>query len=181
MSHSDTLREALINRKEKICSKSEILEIIEEYKSRFKHRISAENMLKYLSRHNYLKKIFHSYYYINSVDEQKRHYCYLEDKELLFSVLNALKTNWYVGLNSAKYLSSANWQVPRVLHIVNTKFSGRRRILSLKVSFSKIKPDLFFGLKQSVTKNKIPFKYSTAKKTAQDIIYLRDPKWFGKK
>lgn len=198
MSYADKIYEALINRNEKIRSKSEILKLIGEYKLRFKHKIDSETLLKYLSRHNYLKRIFHSYYYINSSDERKRGYCYFEDKELLFMVLNKLEIKWYVGLDSVKYLTSSNWQVPRVLHIINTAFSGEKQILSLKVNFSKLKLNLFFGLKKSETKNKITFKYSSAEKTELDMAYLqkknnilitektkdylkRYPKWLGKK
>jgi hypothetical protein len=49
--------EALLNRKEKVCPRSEILEIIKEY-NRTLGKISPQNALKYLSRHNYIKRIF---------------------------------------------------------------------------------------------------------------------------
>ena len=46
--------EALLNRKEKVCHRTEVVEIINEYNKNLGH-IDCENTLKYLSRHNYIK------------------------------------------------------------------------------------------------------------------------------
>jgi predicted transcriptional regulator of viral defense system len=193
MKQINRIYEALLNRREKVCHKSEIVDIIQEYKRKFKSKINITNTFKYLNRHNYLRRIFQGYYYINSVDERKRGYCSYKDKELLFIVLNKLKIKWYVGLNSALYLAGKFWQVPSVLHILNNKFSGIKKILSLKVKFYKIKEELVFGLKKAVN-----YSYSIPPKTYLDMVYLRIsdkliksgqtkkylkhyPKWVGKK
>ena len=197
MCEINKIYEALVNRQKKIYHRSEIVKIIKEYKQTFKSSLNIDNVLKYLSRHQYVKRIFLSYYYINSADE-RNNYCLYEDKELLFLVLNKLQINWCVGLNSALYLSGKSWQTPRVLHVVNDRFSQERKILSLKVKFFKIKQSLFFGLKKAKTKNKIEYYYSNPTKTQLDLIYLRQsdkltkskltkkylkyyPKWLGKK
>ena len=198
MGYITRIYEALLNRKDKICSKSEIVEIINEYEKEFKCSLNIDNTVKYLSRHEYIKRIFHGYYYINSVDERKRGYRNYEDKELLFIVLNKFKIKWYLGLNSALYLEGKLWQVPRTVHILNNKFSGTKKVLSLKVRFFKIKEKLIFSIKKAKTTNKIKFFCSTKAKTYLDMVYLRIsnhliknkqtmkylkfyPKWVGKK
>jgi len=198
MKQINRIYEALINRKEKVCHKSEIAEIIKEYRQKFKSSIDIVNTIKYLSRHNYIKRIFNSYYYLNSLDERKRNYRSYRDKELLFIVLNKLKIRWYIGLSSALYIEGKMWQVPRVMHIINNKFTGTKRILSLKVSFSKIKESLFFALEKAETKNKAKYSYSSLSKSYLDMVYLKKsdkltkdkdtkkylrhyPKWVGKR
>lgn len=198
MKETNKIYEALINRKGKVCQKSEIVEIIKEYRKKFSSRINVDNTVKYLSRHKYIKRIFQGYYYINSIDERKRGYCFYEDKELLFIVLGRLKLRWYVGLGSALYLAGKSSQVPRVLHILNGKFSGERKILSLKVKFFKVKESLFFRLRKAETKNGAGYYYSTPVKTYLDMAYLGKsgglamnkqtkkylkhyPKWLGKR
>ncbi len=198
MSQINIIYEALLNRKERVCHRSELLGQIQEYKRRFKSKIHLPNTIKYLSRHKYLKRIFLGYYYINSVDERKRAYSLYEDKELLFIVLNKLGIRWYLGLNSALYLTGKIWQIPTVLHILNNRFSGERRILGRRVKFFKIKETLFFGLIRFRTRNKIEFYGSNPAKTFLDLVYLKKsdklskgkqvksylkhyPKWVGRK
>jgi hypothetical protein len=190
--------EALLNRKEKVCNKPEIFDLIREYNKRFRLKIKPENALKYLARHNYLKRIFLSFYYINSNDERKRNFSIYEDRELLFGVLNKLGIKWYIGLSSALYVEGKSWQLPAKISIINNKFSGTRKILSLKVKFYKIKENLIFSLKKAKTKNNVSFFYSESAKTHLDMVYFRIsnkliqdkntkkylkrfPKWVGKK
>lgn len=165
--------EALLNRTEKITKKSEIIGIIKEFNKKFRQKINEENALKYLSRHNYIRRIFLSFYYINSLDERKRRYCKFEDKELLFLVLSKLKIKWYLGLSSALYESGEIWQVPALISIINNKFSGKRKILGLNVRFYKIKKKLIFALISARTKNNIEYFYSSPSKTYIDRTYLR--------
>lgn len=167
--------EALLNRKEKICHKEEIIEITKEYNKNIE-KICPENAMKYLARHNYIKRIFLQFYYINSLDEKSRGYCAYEDKELLFIVLNKLGVKWYVGLNSSVYLLGKSWQTPNVLFIVNEKISGRKRISGLTVKFLKIKRNLIFGLKKRKTKNGIMYYHSDLAKTCIDLVYFRKSK-----
>lgn len=175
MSRILIIYEALLNRKEKVCSKSEIVEIIKEYNKSL-GKINSKNALWYLSRHGYIKRIIFSFYYLNSVDERKRGFCKYEDKELFFMVLNKLNLKWYVGLNSALYLQGKIWQVPNTLTIINQHFSGRKIVLGLKVRFVKIKENLIFGMKEGKTRNKVPYSYSTLAKTYLDLSYFRESK-----
>ncbi len=198
MKETNKIYQALLNRKEKVCHRSEILKIIKEYKKKFKSKINTINIIKYLSRHNYIKRIFKNYFYLNSVDERQRKYCLYEDKELFFIVLDKLSIKWYIGLNSALYLAGKTWQVSRTLYIINNKFVGAKNILDLKIKFSKVKDSLFIGLKKGQTTNKIDYFYSIPSKTYLDMVYLKKsnklvrdnqtkkylkhyPKWVGKR
>lgn len=189
--------EALLNRKEKICPKKEILELINEYNIKIS-RIKPENAIKYLTRHKYIKRIFQQFYYINSMDERKRDYCTYKDKELLFIVLNKLKIRWYLGLSNALYILGRSWQTPNALTIINNKMRGNKKILGLSVIFIKIKKSLIFNLKQRITKNGVGYYYSDLTKTYLDMVYLKKsnelnrtkdtkkymekyPKWISKK
>jgi len=165
--------EALLNRVEKICNKDEIVKIINEFNKRFKTKIEIKNAIKYLSRHGYIKRIFLSFYYINSIDEKKRKYCKFEDKDILFSVLNKLGVKWYLGLSSALYESGNIWQIPIVINIINNKFSGKRKILGFYIRFFKIKNKLIFALRLKKTKNNTNYYYSIPAKTYLDMVYFR--------
>ena len=192
----NTLLETLLNR-DKIQSKAEIIEIMKEYEEKFGIG-NKQAMLKYLSRHKYIKRIFAELYYINSFDERIRGFCKFEDKEVLFMALNKMKVKWYVGLISALYRSGKIWQTPNQLSIINTKFSGNKKVDGLKTKFYKTKDDLIFGLKKSKTSNGVEYFYSDPAKTHIDRVYFREanslirvkntknylkryPKWVGKR
>lgn len=165
--------EALLNRLDKVCSKEEIFLIINEFNKKFKGKIKTDTGIKYLSRHGYIKRIFLSFYYINSVDERKRKYCSFEDRELLFLVLNKLKLKWYLGLSSALYESGKTWQSPAIINIINNKFSGKRKALKLNIRFFKTKEKLIFAVKSAKTKNNVRYFYSVPAKTYLDTVYFR--------
>jgi len=115
MEEINTLQEALLNRG-KIFKKEEILHLFEEYK-KLKCISNHKNIIEYLSKHNYIKRIFLGYYYINSYDEKERNFCNYLDKELIFLVLNKEKIKWYVGLNTAIYEQGKTWQTPNMVNI----------------------------------------------------------------
>lgn len=168
-----TIYLALRNRKDKIVRKEEIIEVIDDYNKRLK-KVSVKNALWYLSRRNYIRRIFLDYYYINSIEEREMETCNYEDREALFEVLNKEKLKWYVGLTSALYASGEIWQVPNVLTIVNNKISGEKKIFGLKVKFIKINEKLIFGLINGRTKNNIEYHYSDIRKTNLDFAYFRE-------
>ena len=72
---------ALLNRGEKIMKKKEIVKLIEDYDNNI-GKVSITNALWYLSRQNYIKRIFLDYYYINSIEERELKFCKYMDKEL---------------------------------------------------------------------------------------------------
>ncbi len=195
MKEKNILYEALMNRG-KILSKKQIIDVINEYDKKIK-RSKAENLLKYLSRHNYLRRIFSGFYYINSYDEKNREFSELEDKEVVFIVLNKLGIKWYLGLGYSLYHQGKTWQTPNQISIINNKFSGIKEIFGIKVKFFKIKENLIFGLKKAQTKH-TTYLYSDPAKTYLDMVYFKQtkslikikntqeylkkyPKWIGKK
>lgn len=196
MNAINSIYEALLNR-DKIFKKSEIIKVIEEYKKIHKG-FNNKYVIEYLSKHNYIKRIFLGYYYINSYDERKRNFCNYSDKELIFSVLNREKIKWYLGFNTAIYEQGKIWQTPNLINIINTRLSGRRKIAGLNVKFVKTKEDLIFGLKKLKTKNNVTYFYSDPAKTYIDKVYFKEdenlirvkntgqylkryPKWVGKR
>jgi len=165
-----TIYLALLN-KDKILKKNEIIKTIKEYNKI--NKISIKNALWYLSRRNYIKRIFLDYYYLNSIEEKERNFCNYKDRELLFEVLNKEKIKWYLGLNSALHILGEIWQVPNVLTIINNRISREKKILGIKVRFIRIKEKLIFGLKKDKTKNNIDYFYSDLQKTKLDATYLK--------
>jgi|SRR3989344_2263175 len=162
---------ALINRGEKIMKKKEIVKLIEEYNNKV-NKVSVNNALWYLSRQNYIKRIFLDFYYINSIEERELKYCKFTNKELLFLVLDKLDIKWYLGLTSARYSKGETWQTPNMLTILNNRFSGEKKIVGLKVKFIKIKEKRIFGLVREKTDKDIKYYYSDKEKTDLDEIYL---------
>ncbi|MBS3084129.1 hypothetical protein J4423_04965 [Candidatus Pacearchaeota archaeon] len=196
MAIKNTIYEVLINRG-KIHSKTEIVALMNEYEEKFSIKV-RKDLLKYLTRHKYIRRIFAGVYYVNSFDEKVRGFSQFEDKEVLFMVLNKLKVKWYVGLGYSIYLQGKTWQTPNQISIVNTKFSGIKKVFGLKVRFYKTKETLFFGLKRMKTEHEIDFLYSDPAKTYIDRVYFgetydlikvkntqeylkRYPKWVGKR
>jgi len=162
---------ALLNRGDKIMKKKEIVKLIEDYSNKIE-KVSITNALWYLSRQNYIKRIFLDYYYINSIEERELKFCKYMDKELLFIVLNKLEVKWYLGLTSARYSGGEIWQTPNMPIVINNKFSGEKIIAGLKVRFIKIKKNLIFGLIKEKTDKEIRYYYSDKEKTELDEIYL---------
>jgi len=194
MNIKNTLYESLLNTG-KILSKSEIIKIIEGYEKKLSQK-NKENMIKYLSRQNYIQRIFSELYYINSFDERNRKFSEFEDKEMLFMALNKLSIKWYVGLVSSLYQHGKIWQTPNQMSIINTKFSGTKLVNGLKVKFYKTKEKFIFGLKKAKTKHNIDYFYSDPAKTYIDRVYFKEtdnlvkvkntqeylkiyPKWIG--
>jgi hypothetical protein len=165
--------EALFNRSEKIVEKSDINKIIKEFNKGFKENVDSNSTVKYLARHKYIKRIFLSFYYVNSIEERRRGYCKFENRELLFLVLNKINMKWYLGLSSGLYESGRVWQTPVIFSIINNKFSGKKKILDLNVKFYKVKDSLIFAIKTEQTKNKVKYFYSEPSKTYLDMVYLR--------
>src|SRR3989344_2913398 len=170
----NTLHESLLNRG-KIFKKNEILNLLEEYK-KLKFKVTHKNIIEYLSKHKYIKRIFLSYYYINSYDERKRNFCNYSSRELIFYVLNKEKIKWYLGLDTAFYEQGKTWQTPSRINIINTRISGKRIISGTNIRFIKTKENLIFGLKEAETKNGIIYFYSDPAKTYIDKVYFKELK-----
>src|SRR6056297_3530027 len=106
MKKINSFHESLLNRG-KILSREEIIEIFNKYKKI--KEVKNKDIVRYLSKNNYIKRIFLGYYYINSFDERARKKRVYSDRELLFIVLNQEKVKWYLGLNTALYEQGKTW------------------------------------------------------------------------
>lgn len=82
MKAKNTIYETLLNRG-KILSKAEITGIIKEYERKFNEKKKVD-LLKYLSRQRYIRRILSGLYYINTFDERNRKFSEFEDKEVVF-------------------------------------------------------------------------------------------------
>jgi len=190
------IHESLLNRG-KIFKKEEIIKVSEGYR-KIVHSSAHKKIIEYLSKNRYIKRVFLSYYYVNSYDERERRFCSYMDKELLFLVLNKEKIKWYIGLNTALYEQGKIWQTPNMIYIINNRISGKKKIVGANIKFLKIKDNLIFGLKEKETKNHVPYFYSDPAKTYIDSVYFKEvkhltrikntkeylrrfPKWVGKR
>jgi|GEM_PF-1771027 len=173
MEIKNTFMEALFNRG-KVLSKAEILAVAAEYSKAFGKPMDEKNLLKYLSRHGYVKRVFSGIYYVNSFDERNRGFFNFEDREIAFMALEKLGVKWYVGMESSLHAQGKGWQTPNRLSIVNDRFSGSKDVLGLRVRFFKAKGGLMFGLKKARTRNGIVYLHSDPAKTYLDRVYFHE-------
>lgn len=82
-----------------------------------------------------------------------------------------LKDNYYVGLYNAFHKYHFTTQVPNILFVFNTKYSGHKRIMNMRFKYIKIKKDKLFG----ITDEKYP--YSDKERTIIDVLDY--PEYFG--
>jgi len=78
---------------------------------------------------------------------------------------------YYIGLYNAFNKHHFTTQIPNVLFIFNTKYSGYRRVMSMRFRYIKIKKDKLFG----ITDEKYP--YSDKERTIIDVLDY--PGYFG--
>ena len=160
-------------RKDKIISKKEIIETIEEYQRIYKIKVNILSLWTYLRKDNYVKRILKDYYYIYSLEEKHNKYCIFSEEELVFLVLKKMKIKWYLGLESALKKNNLIWQAQNVIIIINNYFSGIKEIKNTKFRFIKTKENKFnMGLIKKYSNNKVKYSYSDLEKTLLDFIYF---------
>jgi hypothetical protein len=94
--------------------------------------------------------------------------------EMVYTILNKLNIKWYLGLYSALERNNIVWQGVVNPIIVNSEFSGEKKILGVRYKFYKMKSDKFdLGRIKKITKNRITFYYSDPEKTYIDFIYFK--------
>ncbi len=129
-----------------------------------------ENLVRYLLARKYLVRVFRGVFYVKSLEEIKFGKINLGHLEL---VANGLRLkgvdNWYFGLYTALKLNNLTHEFFVINYVINDKLFRAKeiKIADNKFKFIKIKPSLFFGIKE---KNGI--KYSDLEKTILDFIYL---------
>ncbi len=124
----------------------------------------------------YLVTIFRGVYYLKDYNEKKTGVIKYSSNELLSLGLaeKGIK-KWYLGLNTALKMLNLTHEIFPVNYVLNDRFNRTRplEILGSKFLFRKIKMPLFsFGIKETLTPNRILIKYSDAEKTMFDMAYL---------
>lgn len=160
---------ALRELKEKIVTREDIDRIA------IKYNFNTLGFRKLLLNKKYLITIFNGIYYLRNYDERKFNKIGMSSYELLSIGLKIKKIKWYFGLNSSIKFLNLTHEVFPINIVINDKFN-RIKPLNLagsKFLFIKIKPNLFFGIKNRKTSNNIFLYFSDLEKTLLDFLYLK--------
>lgn len=137
-----------------------------------------DKIIMKLTSLNKIKYIYENYYYILNSDEQTKGYYKYSVEEMVFTILNKLKLDWYLGLHSALIINNLSikedlfHQIPKSTIIINSKYSKSIKILNHKFIFKKQKYLNYSGvISNKKTKNRISFKYSDLERTNIDYLY----------
>ncbi len=158
---------------EKIILKEKIFQIITEYQRIYRQKVNFNSLWTYLRKSNYIRRILGDYYYVYSWKERADHYCQYSEEELIFLVLGLMKIKWYLGLERALQEHKISWQVLNRLPIINTHFSGLKRLGNSLFKFIKTgEKKCTFGLIKRKTNNQVTYFYSDLEKTHLDFLYF---------
>ena len=134
----------------------------------------SDNIIVNLRKSKDILYIFKGYYYLLDSKEKGGSYTMYSINEMVYTILNKLNIKWYLGLYSALERNNIVWQGVVNPIIVNSEFSGEKKILGVKYKFYKMKSDKFdLGYIKKITKNRITFYYSDPEKTYIDFIYFK--------
>jgi len=132
----------------------------------------SESLITNLRRKKEILYVFNGYYYVKDAREIHGSYMQYSPEEMVYALLNKSNVRWYLGLESALERNTLIWQAVVNPVILNSKFSGEKKILGVKFQFRKMKRNLFdFGCLKKTTKNRITYYYSDPQKTYLDFIY----------
>ncbi|MEK6974532.1 MAG: hypothetical protein AABW41_04835 [Nanoarchaeota archaeon] len=140
-----------------------------------KYKLDNFKLRKLLLNSGYLFTIFRGIYYLRSYEEKKLNSLKYSSYEILALGLDKKGVKWYFGLNTSLKFLDLTHEVFPINIVVNDKFN---RIKPVKIAgssffFVKLKPSLFFDIKENKTKNNITLYYSGLEKTLLDLIYLK--------
>ncbi len=170
---SGKIVEKLRSREEPFISKEEIFRIIKEYQRIYQKKVNFSSLWTYLRKRNYIKRILGDYYYIYALEERYNHYCRYSDEELLFLVLEKMEIKWYLGLERALREHKIGWQALGITPIINTNFSGIKKVGNSAFKFIKTREERCrFGLMEKKTSNGVLYYYSDLEKTHLDFLYF---------
>lgn len=134
----------------------------------------SESIIANLRRRKDILYVFKGFYYIVSPEEKIESYIKYTPSEMIYTILNKLNIQWYLGLESALEKNNLIWQ--SIVHpvILNSEISGEKKILKITYHFHKMKRNLLkFGFLKKKTKNRITYYYSNPEKTYIDYIYFQ--------
>jgi hypothetical protein len=140
-----------------------------------KYKLNKFKLRKLLLNGGYLLTIFRGVYYLKNYVEKKFNTLKYSAYELLSLGLNKKRIKWYFGLNTALKFLGLTHEVFPVNIVINDNFN---RIKPIKIAgssffFIKLKPSLFFAIKENKTDNNVSLYYSNLEKTLLDLIYLK--------
>ncbi len=140
-----------------------------------KYKFDKDTLRRVMLNKDYLITIFRGVYYLKSYEEKKLNSLKYSPYELLALGLEKKGIKWYFGLNTALKFLGLTHEVFPVNIIINNKFNRTKpmKIAGSSFFFIKLKPDLFFEIKETKTKNNICLYYSRLEKTLLDMIYLK--------
>ncbi len=139
-----------------------------------KYHFNKLDLRKLLLNKGYLITIFRGIYYLKTYEEKKFNTITYSPYELLSLGLASKKVRWYFGLNTALKFLNLTHEVFPVNIVINNSFNRVRpmNIAGSLFLFIKIKPSLFFGLKEIETNHAVLY-YSSLEKTLLDFLYLK--------
>jgi len=132
--------------------------------------VEYENMIRYLLDRGYLVRIFRGIFYVKSLEEIKFGRIDLSHLDLVAKGLKIKGVDrWYFGLYTALVLNGVTHEYFPVKFVLNDRIFRAKEveIAGHRFKFVKIKPSLFFGIKE-----KGELRYSDLEKTVLDFIYL---------
>jgi len=159
----ESLNEKVVSKKQLVNAFKDVLQV--NY---------SDKIIANLRRSNDILYVFKGYYYVLDAHEKQGSFTSYSTAEMIYVVLNKVNIRWYLGLESALERNNLIWQGVVNPIILNSKLSGKKKILGVTYQFHKIKKELLgFGYIRKTTKNRITFYYSDLEKTYLDYIYLR--------
>src|SRR3989338_5525511 len=140
-----------------------------------KYNFDKDTLRRVMLNKGYLITIFRGVYYLKDYEEKKFNSLKYSPYELLSLGLEKKNVKLYFGLNTALKFLDLTHEVFPVNIVINNKFN---RTAPLKIAgssflFVKLKPSLFFEIKETKTNNNIPLYFSNLEKTLLDLIYLK--------
>ena len=170
---SPKIIEKLRFQKENIISKEDIFHTLEEYQRIYKKKINILSIWTSIRKSKYIRRILNDYYYIYSLEERHHQYCKYSEEELIFLVLEKMNMLWYLGLERSLREHNVSWQTLNSIPIINTRFSGIKKLGSSRFKFIKTKEKRCrFGLLHKKTRNGVKYFYADLEKTYLDFLYF---------
>ena len=140
-----------------------------------KYKFNKDTLRKVMLNKGYLITIFRGVYYLKYYEEKKLNSLKYSPYELLALGLEKKGVKWYFGLNTALKFLGLTHEVFPINIVINDKFNRTKpmKIAGSSFFFVKLKPDLFFEIKETKTNNNIHLYYSRLEKTLLDMVYLK--------
>jgi len=140
-----------------------------------KYKFDKDTLRRVMLNKGYLITIFRGVYYLKDYEEKKLNSLKYSPYELLARGLEKKGVKWYFGLNTALKFLGLTHEVFPINIVINDKFNRTKplKITGSSFLFIKLKPSLFFEIKETKTNNDIPLYFSNLEKTLLDLIYLK--------